>query len=73
LHAHSVLSEALAQAVKWEMISRNPCDQSLQQQKIQTYDIEQTAELLEAMRGTRLFPALLLAVLCGLRRGKYVR
>jgi hypothetical protein len=34
-----------------------------------TYDLAQTAELIEAMRGTRLFVPVLLAVLCGLRRG----
>ena len=74
LHVHRVLSQALAQAVKWEMIGRNPCD-AVEAPKptpapMKTYDMEQTAELLEDLRGTRLFPAVLLAVLCGLRRGE---
>lgn len=34
------------------------------------YDIGQTAELLQVMRGTRIFVPTLLAVLCGLRRGE---
>ena len=34
------------------------------------YDPAQTAELLDAFRGTRMFPVVLLAVMCGLRRGE---
>ena len=37
---------------------------------MQTYDLAQTAELIDAMRGTRLFIPVLLAVLCGMRRGE---
>ena len=37
---------------------------------MQTYDLEQTAELIEAARGRRVFIPTLLAVLGGLRRGE---
>jgi integrase len=37
--------------------------------KMQTYDMEQTVDLLEAVRGSRLFSAILLAALCA-RRGE---
>ena len=37
---------------------------------MQTYDLPQTAELIEAVRGTPIFIPTLLAVLCGLRRGE---
>ncbi len=37
---------------------------------MQTYDLGQTAELIEAVRGKRIFVSVLLAVLCGLRRGE---
>jgi integrase len=37
-----------------------------------TYDMDPTAELLEALRGTRLRLPVLLAVMCGLRRGEIV-
>jgi integrase len=37
---------------------------------MQTYDLDQTAELIEAMRPTRMFVPTLLAVLCGMRRGE---
>ena len=35
-----------------------------------TYDLDQTAELIEAMRPTRMLIPTLLAVLCGMRRGE---
>jgi hypothetical protein len=37
-----------------------------------TYDMAQTAELLEVARGTRLLVPVILGVLCGLRRGEIV-
>jgi integrase len=37
---------------------------------MQTYDLEQTAELIDAARGRRVFIPILLAVLGGLRRGE---
>ena len=37
---------------------------------MQTYDLPQTATLIEAMRPTRMFIPTILAVLCGLRRGE---
>jgi len=74
LHIHRILKQALGQAVQWEMIARNPAA-SVKPPKVppkpmRTYDLAQTAELLEAMRDTRLFIPVLLAVLCGLRRGE---
>jgi integrase len=74
LHIHRVLKQALSQAVQWEMIARNPCNgvkpPKVQPKQMQTYDLAQTVELLEAMRGTRLFVPVVLAVLCGMRRGE---
>ena len=35
-----------------------------------TYDLKQTGQLIEALRGTRLFVPTLLAVLLGMRRGE---
>lgn len=74
LHIHRLLKQALGQAVQWEMISRNPCNgvkpPKIKPKPMQTYDIAQTVDLIEAMRGTRLFVPIVLAVLCGLRRGE---
>jgi integrase len=74
VHIHRVLKQALTQAVQWEMIARNPAaavkPPKVPPKPMQTYDLAQTAELIEAMRNTRLFIPVLLAVLCGLRRGE---
>jgi integrase len=74
MHIHRVLKQALKQAVRWEILNRNPVDSvqapKVERHRITTYDMPQTAELLDAVRGTRIFIPVLLAVLCGLRRGE---
>ena len=73
-HMHRVLKQALGQAVKWELLTRNPVDAvdppKVEWAPMKTYDMAQTAELIEAMRGTPMLIPALLAVLCGLRRGE---
>ena len=73
-HMHRILKGALGQAVKWQMLARNPVDAveppRVERRSLQTYDLPQTAELLDNMRDTRLFIPVALAVLCGLRRGE---
>jgi integrase len=73
-HMHRVLKQALGQAVKWGELTRNPADAvdppQVEWKPMQTYDFPQTAELIEAVRGTPLLVPTLLAVLCGLRRGE---
>ncbi len=73
-HMHVILKGALAQAVRWEMLVRNPAaavdPPKVGHAPMHTYDLSQTAELLEAARGRRIFVPTLLAVLCGLRRGE---
>ena len=75
-HMHRVLRQALGDAVKWEMLHRNPADAvnppKVERSVMQTYDLDQTATLIDAMRGTRLLVPTMLAVLCGLRRGEVV-
>ena len=74
MHIHRVLKQALKQAVRWEMLHRNPADAVRppkdEKHRMTTYDMPQTAKLLDAVRGTRIFVPVLLAVLCGLRRGE---
>ena len=71
---HAILKSALAQAVKWDILVRNPAaavrGPKVGRAAMQTYDLEQTAELIEAARGRRVFIPILLAVLGGLRRGE---
>jgi integrase len=73
-HMHRVLKQALSQAVKWELLARNPADAVDPPRAVRglmnTYDLDQTAELIEAMRPTRMLIPTLLAVLCGMRRGE---
>jgi integrase len=73
-HMHRVLKQALGQAVRWELLTRNPADAvdppKVDWKPMQTYDLPQTAKLIEAVRDTPLLVPTLLAVLCGLRRGE---
>jgi integrase len=73
-HMHVILKGAIAQAVKWEMLVRNPAGAvdppKVARTIMQTYDLGQTAELIQAVRGKRIFVPTILAVLCGLRRGE---
>ena len=71
---HRVLKQALGQAVKWEMLVRNPADAvdppKVDWKPMQTYDLPQTVGVIEAVRSTPLLVPVALAVLCGLRRGE---
>jgi integrase len=71
---HRILKQALGQAVRWQMLTRNPADATdppkVEHKRLETYDIAQTATLIEALRGSRMFVPTILAVLCGLRRGE---
>lgn len=73
-HMHRILKQALGQAVKWELLHRNPADAvdppRVERAAMNTFDLLQTAELISAFRGTRMLVPTLLAVLCGLRRGE---
>jgi integrase len=74
IHMHRVLKLALKQAVRWEILHRNPADAvqppKVEKRRMTTYDMAQTAALLEALKGQRIYIPALLAVLCGLRRGE---
>ena len=76
IYMHRVIRQALAHAVRWEIISRSPAD-AIDPPKVErttmiTYDMAQTAELLEVLRDTRLYIPVVLGVLCGLRRGEII-
>ena len=74
LHMHRVLKQALKQGVRWELLHRNPADAvqppKVEKHRMATYDIAQTAALFEALKDERIYIPVLLAVLCGLRRGE---
>ena len=74
LYMHRVLKQALKQGVQWELLHRNPADAvqppKVEKRRMATYDMAQTAALLESLKGQRIYVPVLLAVLCGLRRGE---
>lgn len=74
LHHHRVLREALQQAVKWQFLSKNPADAVVPprpvRKEMQALDEDQTARLIHAARGSRLYVPIILAVATGLRRGE---
>jgi len=73
-HMHTVLKNALGQAVRWELLTRNPSDAvdppRIEQQRMNTYDLAQTARLIDAARSERMLVPIVLAALCGLRRAE---
>jgi integrase len=73
-HMHRILKQALKQAVRWELIIRNPAEAvnppKVEKTTMTTYDLPQTGQLIAAMREKRLFVPVLLAALLGMRRGE---
>jgi integrase len=73
-HMHRVLREALQQALRWNLLARNPADAvkppKVERRQMRVLDIDAAIGLLEAARGTSLFVPIMLAVRCGLRRGE---
>lgn len=74
LHLHRVLHKALDQAIKWQMLSRNPTNAAIPPKpktiEMAALDENQVASLLEAFEGSRLYIPVLIAVTTGMRRGE---
>ncbi|WP_152048249.1 site-specific integrase [Aureimonas psammosilenae] len=75
-HMRRVLIKALNQAVTWEILPKNPAAASkppkVERKAMSAYEADTTADLLDHVRESRIFVPVLLAVLCGLRRGEIV-
>ncbi|WP_375308687.1 tyrosine-type recombinase/integrase [Bradyrhizobium sp. A11] len=76
-HMHRVLFSALGQAERWRLIPRNPAAllekrdrPKIERKPVRTIDANNTAAAFDAARERRLFIPLILATLCGLRRGE---
>jgi integrase len=73
-HMHRVLHEALKQAMIWKLLARNPAalvkPPKPDPKKMKVLDTDATAAMIEAARPYAAFVPVLLAVLCGLRRGE---
>lgn len=74
LHHHRVLHSALKQAVRWQLLVRNPADAveppRPQHKEMRALGEEETIRLLEAARNSRLYSPAFVAVTTGLRRGE---
>lgn len=74
LHFHRVLREALQQAVRWQLLARNPADAVEPprpgRRELRTLNEHESARLLEATRGTQLFVPIMIAITTGMRRGE---
>jgi integrase len=74
LMMHRLLSAALKQAVKWQLLSSNPCDAvgapRVERKQMHVLDADGAAALIEAARPRAMFMPVLLGVMCGLRRGE---
>jgi integrase len=74
VYMHRLIKKALAQAVRWGVLQRNPVDAvdppKIERRLMTTFDMAQTVELLENLIGSRLLTPVTLGVLCGLRRGE---
>jgi integrase len=76
VYMHRLIKQALGQAVRWELLTRNVADAvdppKVERGSLSTYDMAQTVKLLDELRGSRLRLPVLLGVMCGLRRGEIV-
>jgi integrase len=72
----AVLRRALAQAMKWNLVPRNPVDAvdlpKVSRATTNTFTEVQARAFLTAIQGDAYEPAYMLALLCGLRRGEII-
>jgi integrase len=73
-HVHRVLHRALGHAMQWGLITANPVD-GITPPKVETTEIEiltedQARDVLQKLRGSELYPVVLLGLSTGMRRGE---
>jgi len=73
-HMHRCLSQSLKQATRWRLLPRNPCDDCdlprIERRDMKVWDVETISTALELARPWRVHIPVVLAALCGLRRGE---
>lgn len=74
LHYHRLLHKALAQAVRWNLLTVNPADRvdapKVQQREVQPIDEVHSVWLIELAEGSRCYIPIILAIYTGMRRGE---
>jgi integrase len=75
-HVHNVLAPELKQAVKWRLLSQNPCDlcelPRIVKKEMNCFTPEETSVFLEAAKFDRLYAAFVLAIETGMRPEEYL-
>ncbi|MDG3578355.1 site-specific integrase [Rhizobium sp. YJ-22] len=73
-HCRRVMLTAMDQAVKWDLLKKNPVAATrppkVERASMEAYGALQMGQMLDELRDTRMFVPALLASLCGLRRGE---
>jgi integrase len=73
-HMHRVLSQACKQAVRWRLLARNPCDDCdpprIERRDMKVWNVETISTALQLAQSWRVHIPMVLAALCGLRRGE---
>jgi integrase len=74
LHFHRLLHKALSQAVRWQLLARNPATAveppRAQRVQMRALDEKETATLIKSVEGRPLYLPTILAIAGGLRRGE---
>jgi integrase len=74
-YAHTVLSSALKQAVKWRMINQNPCDlcelPRKEKKEMKHLSADETTKFLQAAKDDKFFALFLLIIETGMRPSEY--
>jgi integrase len=74
VHIHRILNRSLKQAVRWQLIPRNPAEAVEPprpgDREGRALDVQQSRRLLELAADSWLYVPILLALGCGLRRGE---
>lgn len=73
-HVHRLLRKALHQAVRWEILDRNPADGAdsprVPRNEMNALDRDGLSRLLTALQGNKLYLPVLIAATTGMRRGE---
>jgi integrase len=73
-HMHRILRQALQQAVRWQILARNPADAvkppRVERRKVVTLSADQAAQLLHGLAHSRIYWPTLIALATGMRRGE---
>jgi integrase len=73
-YVHAVIRKALANAVRWNLVTRNVADAAdpprLSRRQMKTWSAREVRRLLEQVEGDRLHAAYVLACTTGMRRGE---